>query len=157
MTTLKRTVPVLAAVVIAAMVAPAHADDHASCTAIELSATNAGGPSIPGELKPLAKNLKKPPLSSWKAFKVLSSSDFQIEGMKAASPKLAAGATSIILRDIDERAGKRPRLQLGITMDGQTGKRVFDSKVAVDAGDYIVYGEILSNDDGHFVALSCRP
>jgi hypothetical protein len=158
MTTLERTVPVLAAVFFAAasLAAPAHAEDRASCTAIELGASKAASPSIPAELKPIAKNLKKPPLSAWNSFKVMSSSDFQIDGMKAASPKLVAGSVSVILRDVDARSGKRPRLSLGISMDGQNGKRVVDTKVSVDAGDYLVFGETLSNDDGHFVALSCK-
>src|SRR5262245_25207674 len=136
--------------------ATARAQDRASCTAIELSATKAKEPSIPADLKPLEKKLQKPPCSSWNSFKVLSSSDLALEAMKAASPKLAAGAATVILRDIEKREGKRPRLSLGITMDGQSGKRVFDSKVTVDAGDSVMFGEILPNDDGHFVALSCK-
>lgn len=150
------TVLALAALSTTIGAARAYAQGRASCTAIELSATKADAPSIPAELKPLAKNLKKPPLSAWNAFKVLSSSDFTLETMKAASPKLAVGAVTLILRDVESRTGKRPRLSLGITMDGQSGKRAFDSKVSVDAGDYIVFGETLSNEDGHFVALSCK-
>jgi hypothetical protein len=134
----------------------AAAGDHATCTAIEIAATKADKPSIPDDLKPLEKKLRKPPLSSWNGFRVLSSSSLTLESMKVASPKLAAGAVTVILRDVDSREGKRPRLSLGITMDGQAGKRVFDSKLTLDAGDYVVFGETLPNDDGHFVALSCK-
>jgi hypothetical protein len=134
----------------------AFADDHATCTAIEIAATKAKEPSIPADLKPLEKKLRKPPLSSWTSFRVLSSSSLTLDSMKVASPKLAAGAVTVILRDVDSKEGKRPRLSLGITMDGQAGKRVFDSKLTLDAGDYVVFGETLPNDDGHFVALSCK-
>ena len=152
----KRALPVLAAASLAIYAWPAHAQDRAQCTAIELGATHAGAPSIPAELKPLEKKLKKSPLSSWNSFRVMSSSDFALENDKPSSPKLAAGATTIILKDVNAREGKRPRLSLSITMDGQSGKRIFDSKVNTDSGDFIVYGETLANDDGHFVALSCK-
>ena len=124
---------------------------RATCTAIEIGATNASSPSIPADLKPLEKKLKKPPLSSWNSFRVMSSSEITLESMKAASPKLASGATSVILKDVDKK-----RLTLGITMDGASGTRVFDSKVGIDSGDWVVYGETLGNNDGHFVALTCK-
>jgi len=152
----KRALPALAIAAFAFIAWPAHAQSTAQCTAIELGATHASSPSIPSELKALDKKLKKAPLSSWNSFKVMSSSDFTIEVNKPSSPKLAAGATTIILRDVSAREGKRPRLSLSITMDGQSGKRIFDSKVNTDSGDFIVYGETLANDDGHFVALSCK-
>jgi hypothetical protein len=130
--------------------------DHATCTAIEIAATKAPEPAMAPDLKPLEKKLRKPPLSSWNSFKVLSSSELSLDSMKPASPKLAAGAVTVILRDVDSKEGKRSRLTLGIAMDGQTGKRVFDSKLTLDAGDYVVFGETLPNDDGHFVALTCK-
>ena len=135
---------------------PARAQDKASCALIEISATNAKAPSIPPDLKPLAKKLKKPPLSSWNSFKVLSSTSLSLETLKAGQARLALGKASVMLREVDRRAGKRPRLTLGVTMDDQSGKRVVDSKVVVDSGDYLVVGETLANNDGHFVALSCR-
>jgi hypothetical protein len=135
--------------------APARAQDKAACGLIEISATNAKAPSIPADLKPLAKKLRKPPLSSWNSFKVLTSAHMTLETLKADQARLKMGKASVILREVDRRSGKRPRLTLGVTMDDRAGKRVVDSKVVVDSGDYLVVGETLANNDGHFVALSC--
>ena len=143
----------LALVVLAAR--PVLAQDHASCTAIELMMTKGKDASLPDQAKPLEKKLKKPPFSSWNVFKVLSSSDFDLEGMKPKALKLSQGASTLVLRDVVE-GGKRPRYTIQITLDGASGKRVFDSKVSLDSGDYVDYGELLSNDDGHFVFLTCK-
>jgi hypothetical protein len=143
----------LALVVLAAR--PALAQDHASCSAIELMMTKGKDPSLPDQAKPLEKKLKKPPFSSWNVFKVTSSSDFDLEGMKPKALKLAAGASTLVLRDVIE-GGKRPRYKIQITMDGASGKRVFDSTVSLDSGDYIDYGELINDTDGHFVFLTCK-
>ena len=135
---------------------PAHAQDHASCSAIEMMMTKAKDPApLPDQAKPLEKKLKKPPFSSWNVFKVSSSSDFDLEGMKTKSLKLAAGASTLVLKDVVE-GGKRPHYKIQITMDGASGKRVFDSLVNLESGDYVDYGELLPNDDGHFVFLTCK-
>lgn len=135
----------------------AHADDAATCAVIEIGATKAADPSIPPGLKPLEKKLKKPPLSSWNSFKVLSSTNLNLTALRAGQVKLASGQASLMLREIEKRDGKRPRLSLSATMDDASGKRVVDSKVSVDAGDYLVVGYLLPNDDGHFLAVSCKP
>ncbi|MCE9576522.1 MAG: hypothetical protein K8W52_25455 [Deltaproteobacteria bacterium] len=141
-----------------ALAAPgrALADDTASCSVIEIGATNAKDPSIPPGLKPLEKKLKKPPLSSWNSFKVMSSTTLNLSAMRAAPVKLATGQASLMLREIEKREGKRPRLALAVTMDDASGKRVVDSKVSVDAGDTLMVGSLV-NDDGHFLAISCKP
>lgn len=144
----------IAALLIAAR--PALADDHASCSAIELMMTKGKDPSLPDQAKQLEKKLKKPPYSSWNVFKVLSSSDFELEGMKPKALKLAQGASTLVLRDVIE-GGKRSRFKIQITMDGASGKRVVDTTVILNSGDFIDYGEsIAPNDDGHFVFLTCH-
>jgi hypothetical protein len=147
----------VAGVALAAAPTRAHADDAASCSVLEIGATNAKDPSIPANLKPLEKKLKKPPLSSWNSFKVMSSTNLSLTALRAGTVKLASGQASLMLREIDTRAGKRPRLAITATMDDASGKRVVDSKVSVDAGDYLVVGYLLPNDDGHFLAVSCKP
>jgi len=135
----------------------AAADATASCDAVEIAATKSKDPSISPELKPLEKRLSKPPLSGWNSFKLLSRSDLTLELMKTSTTKLSSGQVSVILREIDQREGKRPRLTLGITMDGQSGKRIVETKVTVDVGDYTVVGETLApNNDGHFVIMTCK-
>ncbi len=148
----------LAVAGVALVVAPARAgaEDAATCSVIEIGATKAKDPSIPPGLKPLEKKLKKPPLSSWNSFKVLSSTTLSLTAMRAAPVKLATGQASLMLREIDKREGKRPRMALSVTMDDASGKRVVDSKVSVDAGDSLMVGNV-ENEDGHFLAISCKP
>ncbi len=156
MTTSKVFVGAAVAALVVLEALPARAQTHATCTAIEISMTKAKDPApLPDEAKPLEKKLKKPPFSSWNVFKVSSSSGFDLEVMKPKALKLAQGASTLVLRDVVE-GGKRPRFTIQITMDGASGKRVFDSKVSLDAGDYVDYGELLPNDDGHFVFLTCK-
>ena len=135
---------------------PAHAQGHASCSAIEMMMTKGKDAApLPDQAKPLEKKLKKPPFSSWNVFKVSSSADFDLEPMKPKALKLAAGASTLVLKDVDG-GGKRPHFKIQITMDGASGKRVFDSLVNLESGDYLDYGELLPNDDGHFVFLTCK-
>ena len=151
---MKGTVFAIAAILIGA--GTAQAQDHASCSAIEMMMTKAkDAQPLPDQAKALEKKLKKPPFSSWNVFKVSSSSDFDLEHMKTKSLKLAAGASTLVLKDVVE-GGKRPTFKIQITMDGASGKRVFDSLVNLESGDYLDYGELLPNDDGHFVFLTCK-
>jgi hypothetical protein len=147
---------VLATLALLIAAAPARAQGQASCSAIEMMMTKGKDPApLPDQAKPLEKKLKKPPFSSWNVFKVSSSSDFDLEHMKPKSLKLAAGASTLVLKDIVAGA-KRPTFKIQITMDGASGKRVFDSLVNLESGDYLDYGELLPNDDGHFVFLTCK-
>jgi hypothetical protein len=150
-----RLLAVGAALALGLLGAPARAD-HVSCTAIELSMTKGKDPVIPDAVKHFAKKLGKPPYSSWNVFKVLSSEDFTLDSLKSKSLKLAAGSSTVVLHDVDVHPGKKTRITLAVTMDGQSGKH-FESKVTADAGDPLDYGEVLSNNDGHFVFLSCNP
>jgi hypothetical protein len=43
---------------------------------------------------------------------------------------------------------QKPRVTLGITLDDAEGKRVFDSKVAVDGGDYLVVARSMRGGKG---------
>ena len=69
---------------------------------------------------------------------------------------LVHGKFGLLLRDINERPGKKPRLGLGITIDDTAGKRVVDIKVGVDAGDYVIPARPLPGDKGHLVAVTCK-
>jgi hypothetical protein len=149
---------ILPLVIAACLVAPgaALAGPTASCDFIEIHASSAKDPSIPAELKPLEKKLKKPPFSSWNVFKQLSRATKTIEQNKAETVKLTMGQATVLLTDLDKGA-KKTRIKLSVTMDDQNGKRVADAKVALDAGDYIVLGRNLPNDEGHLLAATCKP
>ena len=134
----------------------AHADAAVTCTIIEIEAATGDAPAMDGALKPLEKKLRKPPFSSWNSFKQLGSQAVGLETMKPSAFGLVHGRATLLLRDASANGGKKPRLSLGIALDDQTGKRVLDSKVNFDAGDFIVVGRSLPGNKGHLVALSCR-
>lgn len=132
--------------------------DSVSCTAVELMMSKDKTPVMPNEVKHFAKKLGKPPYSSWNVFKVLSSDTFALTPKAAShSLKLAQGSSTVMLEHVDINPGKKTRITLGVTMEGQNGKQVVNTKVTADAGDPLDYGEVLSNNDGHFVFLSCTP
>ena len=134
----------------------ARADGAVSCAVLEIEASTSAAPAIDGGLKALERKLRKPPFSSWNTFKQLGSSSLSLEAMKPGSLGLVHGHATLLLRDSAAAGGKKARLSLGIALDDQDGKRVLDSKVNVDAGDYIVVGRSLPANKGHLVAVSCK-
>ena len=136
---------------------PAAAENNkVTCDVIEIHASTAAAPKIPDELKPLSKKLKKPPFSAWNNFKVLSRASKDIENLKSVQLKLSMGQASLLVRDLKQGA-KKLRVALTVTVDDQNGKRVLDTKVNADAGDYLVVGRSLGESEGHLLALTCRP
>lgn len=133
----------------------ARAEDKASCELLEIHATTGEKPSVPAELKRLEKKLKKPPFSSWNTFALLSQASKELTALRAESVRLKKGAASLLLREI-QRGSKRARLSLAVTIDDQGGKRVLDTKVMVDAGDFVLFGRSLPKNEGLVLAVSCR-
>jgi hypothetical protein len=132
------------------------AEDKADCSIFEISATNAKDPKdavIDPELRPLEKKLKKPPFGSWNTFHQLSRVNKTLVRLKPETIKLKDGGATVLLREI---TGPKARLGLTITMDDASGKRLVDTKVIVDAADYLVVGRSLPNNDGHLLALTCK-
>jgi hypothetical protein len=151
------SIVVLALALIAGLPAFALADpDKVNCDVVEISATSGDKPSIPADLKPLEKKLKKKPFSSWNVFTVLSKSTQTLEKLKAATVKLTKGQAGVLYSGSTQSA-KKTRIGLTVTTDDENGKRIADTKVSIDAGDYIVIGRTLANDDGHLLALTCKP
>jgi hypothetical protein len=148
----------LAAVVVTVVaVAPeAHADDKVSCELLEINASKGTEASVPADLKPLAKKLKKPPFSSWNVFKLLSRTTRDLIQLKAQTVTLTLGQATVLFRDV-ERRGDKARIALTVTTEDENGKRLADTKVNIDSGDYIVLGRTLPNDEGHLLAVTCKP
>lgn len=143
-----------------AMTAPAaHAQSPVACAVVEIEASTSDAPSIDAELRPLEKKLKKPPFSSWNTFKQLGAHAVSLEPMKASTLTLTHGKAQLLLREVTPRGNgkKKARIALGISVDDADGKRVLDSKVAVDAGDYLVVGRSLKGNRGHLIAMNCKP
>jgi hypothetical protein len=110
-----------------------------------------------GDLKSIEKKLKKPPFSSWNTFKSLGSHAITLEPMKPGTLTLVHGKAGLLLREVTSRAPKKTRISLGVTLDDADGKRVFDSKVNVDAGDSLVVARSMKGNKAQLVAISCKP
>ncbi len=134
----------------------ARAEPGVSCEVLEIKATQAATPSIPDSLKKLAKKLKRPPLSSWNFFELLSSSTHAMSKLVPKAVPLSTGAAELLVRDIDRASGKRPRIALGVTMNDGAGRRVVDTKASIDAADYFAVGYSTSDNSGHLIAVSCK-
>lgn len=135
----------------------AYADNPVACTVVEIEASTTDAPAIGPELRPLEKKLKKPPFSSWNTFKQLGSHAVTLEPMKASTLTLVHGKAQLLLREVTAKGQKKARISLGINVDDADGKRVVDTKVNVDAGDYLVVGRSLKNNRGHLIAMNCKP
>jgi hypothetical protein len=146
----------VAVTALAISAAPAHADAPVACAFLEISASKTSEAAIDADLKPLEKKLRKPPFTSYNTFRKLGGADRALAPMKSETLPLKVGSAAVILRDVEKREGKKPRVELGITMDDTDGKRVIDTKVSVDGGDYVVLGRSLPNGDGHFLAMTCK-
>jgi hypothetical protein len=147
---------VIALVALVGVTTPALADEAIACTFLEISASKAkdGKGEIDAELRPLEKKLK---IFQYDTFKLLKPRhDVSLSPMKAANLKLSLGSAQVLLRDIARKDGKKPRLEISLTMDDVDGKRVFDTKVSVDAGDYLVVGRSLPGGGGHLLAATCK-
>jgi hypothetical protein len=135
----------------------ARADAPVACSVIEIEASTGDAPVMDADLKPLEKKLKKPPFSSWNTFKHLGSQAISLEPMKAGNLTLKLGKASLLLREVTARDKKKTRISLGVTLDDAEGKRVFDSKLQVDAGDYLVVARSMKGNKAQLVAMSCKP
>jgi hypothetical protein len=130
--------------------APALADDKAECDYLEISATTGKGPAIDAALKPLEKKLKKPPFSSWNTFHMLASGHVTLVKVKPETVKLKQGQSTLLLRDRTDK-----RLELTITIDDASGKRVLDNKQSANGGEWLLFGQNVG-DNGHILALTCK-
>jgi len=123
-----------------------------TCDVIEVSATSAKDAAIDSDIKHLEKKLSEFP-ASWNVFKRLSRASVTLEKSKAAKLDLKMGSGSATLVEIVDKS----KLRIAIKLD-YNGKRVVDSTVTVEAGDYVVVGHPISGakKDGHLVALTCK-
>jgi hypothetical protein len=126
----------------------------ADCEFVEISASTTATAKVDTELAGMEKKLKKPPFSSWNTFKQLGRVSRTVVQLKSETVKLSAGSVSVLLREVT--TSKNPRLALSVTMDDSAGKRVMDTKVSVDAGEFFLIGRSLANNEGHVLALACK-
>lgn len=134
----------------------AHAEaGELACSFLEIKATNDDS-GIDPKLKPLAKKLTRPPLSSWKSFKLVARHDKKLARMKAQDIGLKRGGKlSALYRQHSKPEGKRDRFTLELALDNKSGKRTLDTKIVVDEGDYFVIAHSPKKDSGELLALTC--
>lgn len=127
-----------------------------TCAIWEIEASSAAAPAVDAELKPLERKLKKPPFASWNVFKRVGAHSLRLAPQQVGEATLVHGKAGILFRDLSSRAGKKPRVALGITLDDAAGKRIIDTKINVDAGDFFLVGQSLSASKSQLVAFSCK-
>ena len=138
----------------ALMIAPraARADVTADCEFLEISAKGGDKPAIDAELKPLEKKLKKPPLSTWTHFKLLSRSQKVLAKKKPEAIALKVGsATATLVETVD-----KSKVRLTVTIDDAKGKQVVSNTTLVEAGDYVIMVHELPNNEGHLLSVTCK-
>lgn len=123
-----------------------------SCEVLEITATNGKDPSVDADLEKLKKKFKKPPFSSWNQFKLLMKTDRTLTVRKADELKLKQGSATVTFLGVLNKS----QVRLKVTIDDDKGKQMVDNTSAVDAGDYLVYGHSVANNDGHLLALTCK-
>jgi len=146
-----RWLAMIAALAGAAVAQPARAEVAVSCDILEIEARQGDKPSIDGELKPVEKRLKKPPLSSWNQFKLLSHSQKSLIKKKPEPIALKHGSATATLIEIVDKSQTR----VAITMADDKGKQVVNNTSTVEAGDYVVLVHDLGNQ-GHLLLMTCR-
>ena len=123
-----------------------------TCEFLEISASSAKDGSIDPELEKLKKKFKKPPFSSWNQFKLLMKADKPLTQKKAEAIQLKLGKAEATLLGVVNGT----QVRLSISIDDATGKNFVNNTSTFAAGDYLVYGHSLPNNDGHLLALTCK-
>jgi hypothetical protein len=126
----------------------------ADCEFFEISATTVKGAETTFDptLKGLEKKLKKGPFTSWNTFKTLSHGTKTLDRNKSEALPLKSGKASAMLLEI---VGKS-KVRLEVQADDPAGKRWVNTKVVVDAADFVVWVREAPNNDGHLLALTCK-
>jgi hypothetical protein len=123
-----------------------------SCEFLEVSASSGDKPAVDADLEKLKKKFKKPPFSSWNQFKLLMKAEKTLTAKKAESIQLKLGKADATLLSIVNGS----QVRLTISIDDAAGKNFVNNTSTFAAGDYLVFGHSLPNNDGHLLALTCK-
>lgn len=123
-----------------------------SCEFLEVSASSGDKPAVDADLEKLKKKFKKPPFSSWNQFKLLMKAEKTLTAKKAESIELKLGKAEATLLSIVNGS----QVRLTISIDDAAGKNFVNNTSTFAAGDYLVFGHSLANNDGHLLALTCK-
>ena len=123
-----------------------------TCAILEITATSGKDASVAPELQKLQKKFKKPPFSSWNQFKLMMSDSRALKAKQTETINLKLGSATATLVEIVDTS----KVRLMVTIADASGKQIVNNKSTVEAGDFLVYGHSLPNNDGHLLALTCR-
>ncbi len=123
-----------------------------TCDILEITATSGKDASVAPELQKLQKKFKKPPFSSWNQFTLMMSDSRALKAKRTEIINLKLGSATATLVEIVDTS----KVRLMVTIGDASGKQIVNNKSTVEAGDYLVYGHSLPNNDGHLLALTCR-
>jgi hypothetical protein len=148
----------LAAIALLAASAGFAQASEALCDVYEIKASNDPG-GIDKDLQKLEKTLRKPPFTSWTAFKLLKRHSQLAAVRKPVQLALSTGGTmKLLIRDRLDRQGKAPRLRITATMFNAKGKQTTEVTSVVDSGNaWLIGGAPLEGHPGatYFVGVDC--
>lgn len=148
----------LVAAALVAGAGEARADDAVRCQIFEIKASHGDSGEIDPELRSIEDKLRQPPFRAWNVFEALESHSVTAERRRPVELDLAPGGEmSLMYRDTTREEGRKPRLRLSLTLDDREGKRLLESTIKLDSGDwYLVGGESLEGDATYILATGCR-
>jgi hypothetical protein len=146
----------LALVLLAAFVAPVHAEDTFECEVVEIQASQADSASIDSSLKDLSKYLTKGPLAVYNKFVKLERTSKTLEVLKSETFATTKGSVSLMIREVRHPEGKKPVTNLQIGIDTEKGKRWLDAKQNVSLGKYGNYIRSVSSTEGIVYFVGCK-
>jgi hypothetical protein len=141
-------------VLIAPSIAHAQTEEAASCSFLEIQASN-DGKGIDPKLSPLKKKLEKPPFSAWAKFELQKRHDKTLTLMKSEELRVANEARlEAMYREYTK--GKKERFKLRLTLRRKDGKKAMSTDATVDAGDYLVISMPPKDGKSYLLAITCK-
>lgn len=133
---------------------PAAAHGKASCNVDIIHARTDGDGTMDGQLAGLAEDLKKPPFTSWKTFKLLDKSTASLaEGGSAPFNTPTGGRGTLTYTAHGSRDGKHV-IKLALEVPGN--KSSTRSNVTLDEGGHVLVAGIKHQGGILIYAVSCK-
>jgi hypothetical protein len=133
--------------------APVRKAKEASCDVVEFHATKSGTKSVDAGLARWKAELDQPPLSAFDTFKVTGQKTLAIAQGAAGNVKVTANLGVLFKALVNENA--KDRLQLEVTIDNASGKRMYRSTTTQDSGASQILSAGKSGDANVFFVVTC--
>ena len=133
--------------------APAKKAKDASCDVVEFHASKSGSKSVDAGLAKWKVELDQPPLSAFDTFKVTGQKTLAIAQGGTGNVKITANLGVLFKGTVNENA--KDRLQLEVTIDNASGKRMYRSTTTQDSGASQILSAGKSGDANVFFVVTC--